>query len=41
MHLLFDMVIKFISDVAIVLILSPCNRTSNVVTFLESTNKFY
>ena len=31
------MEIGLISNVAIVLILSPCNSTSNVVTFLESS----
>ena len=31
---------RFISDVAIVLILSPCNSTSNVVTFLEICYRF-
>ena len=34
------MVIRLKSNVAIVLILSPCNSTSNVVTFLQSSNKF-
>ena len=36
----FDVVIKLISSVEIVPILSPCNSTSKVVNFLESSNRF-
>ena len=35
----FDMVIKLISNVAIVLVLSPCKSTSNVVHSIESSNR--
>lgn len=35
-----DMVIKLISNLATVLILSPFNSTNNVVTFLEIYNRF-
>ena len=36
----FDIVIRLTSNVAIVLILSPCSSTGNVVTFFDSSNKF-
>ena len=36
----FDMVISLISNLEIVFNLTPCNRTSNVVTLLESSDNF-